>query len=199
MASSDDMGSPSVEGVGCTISSTSASEVEDRLRHLTHPLKGVKRTFLDADSAVHAERPVDGEAVEHMLRTVPRPGGGPSTASVCESMLMHQVGHSRAQIMHDVHAGSINRIHRCDESAELTYASGEPYRRRPTPTSAGTGEGCASSRSPQTAGSGTPGGTSRRRPGVKSASPAPWLPASSFRYARLAPHPYEAGFPQTRD
>jgi hypothetical protein len=38
-------------------------------------------------------------------------------------MLMHQLGHSRAQIMHDVQAGSINWIHRCDDSGELTYAS----------------------------------------------------------------------------
>jgi hypothetical protein len=36
------------------------------------------------------------------------PAGKPSTGSVCESMLMHQLGHSRAQIMQDVQAGSIN-------------------------------------------------------------------------------------------
>ena len=30
--------------------------------------------------------------------------------SVCESIRMHQVGHSRAQIMHEVQAGSISRI-----------------------------------------------------------------------------------------
>ena len=38
------------------------------------------------------------------------PGGRSGMGSVCESIWMHQVGHSRAQIMHEVQAGSISRI-----------------------------------------------------------------------------------------
>jgi hypothetical protein len=48
------------------------------------------------------------------FRVRPRaPAGRSGIGSVCESMVMHQLGHSRAQIMHEVHAGSINRIEPC--------------------------------------------------------------------------------------
>lgn len=41
------------------------------------------------------------------------PGGEPGTGSVWLPMSMHHVGHSRAQIMQDVHAFSTNRIRAC--------------------------------------------------------------------------------------
>jgi hypothetical protein len=41
------------------------------------------------------------------------PGGRSGTGSVCESMVMHQLGHSRAQIMQEVQAASISRIDPC--------------------------------------------------------------------------------------
>ena len=47
---------------------------------------------------------------EHVLGPLPRPGGQIGDRLGVRVDLMHQVGHSRAQIMHDVQAGSISRI-----------------------------------------------------------------------------------------
>ena len=53
------------------------------------------------------------------------PGWSAGVTSEWESMVMHQVGHSRAQTMQDVHAGSISRIDPC----RLTCAAAASARR----------------------------------------------------------------------
>ena len=124
----------------------------------------------------------------------------PATGSACESMLMHQVGHSRAQIMQDVQAGSINRIHPCDPSRELMYAADAACRRPPTRLPPPGPARAARHRDlPKPQGPGRPeapndGDLARHR-----APLAPWLRASSSQYAPPAPHPCAAEFPRTPD
>ena len=96
---------------------------------------------------------------------------------------MHQLGHSRAQIMHDVQAGSISLIVPCP-AARRRLDHGERRRTRPptvaAATSSGSASGASGARSPQTARSGTPGGTIRRRLGDAARSrPVPSRPARS--------------------
>ena len=67
----------------------------------------VERAHLDADPAVHAQRPVDREPVEHEAppargRAAAGAGRTESTVSAWPSMSMHQSGHSRTQSMHTV-------------------------------------------------------------------------------------------------
>jgi hypothetical protein len=113
---------------------------------------------------------------------------------------MHQVGHSRTQIMQDVQAGSINRIHRCDPSSELTCASDAACPRLPTGPPPPDQASAARHRDLPTPQDREPpeapndGDLARHR-----AHLAPWLQASSSRYAPPAPHPCAAGSPRTQD
>ena len=104
---------------------------------------------------------------------------------------MHQLGHSRAQIMHDVQAGSINLIVPCPADGRWFDHDGRRRTRPPTvaaATSSGSASGAPGSRSPQTALSGTPGGTIRRRLGDAAVSPGSFAPGqvSAVRAASTA-------------
>ena len=62
------------------------ADVELGVLELGAPVQGVERAHLDADAAVHAEREVDGEAVEDVALAGPAAGVVGGSSSLCESM-----------------------------------------------------------------------------------------------------------------
>ena len=124
------------------------------------------------------------------------PGRQTRNGSACESMLMHQVGHSRAQIMQDVQAGSINRIQPCDPSCGLMYAADAACRRPPTRLPPpGPARAARHRDRPKRAGSGTPGGTKRRRPGETSLSPGSLAPGQFIPVRAASTSSLRSGVP----
>lgn len=78
---------------------------------------------------MHSDQSMTNRSSTFVVRSLV-PGGRFSIGSVCESMLMHQLGHSRAQIMHDVHADPINLIDPCAPVTKrsLSLPEGSPKR-----------------------------------------------------------------------
>ena len=73
------------------------------------PLECVERADIDADAAVHAQPEVDlkpSSTLTHLGRLAP----GSVTCSTWLSRLMHHVGHSRTQSMHEVQASGTSAI-----------------------------------------------------------------------------------------
>lgn len=104
-----------------------------------------------------------------------RPRAGREWVRCGLTIVMHQVGHSRAQIMHEVQFGSIRAMEAVRRHRRLDPAAD---------SQAGHLVRCcrAPCRSPQTSGSGTPWGTIRRRPAAP-ASPGSLAPGQFARPA----------------
>ena len=162
------------------------------------PLQGVERALVDADAAVHAQRPVDGEPVQTLRVRSGVSAREVRIGSAWESIAMHQLGHSRAQIMQDVQAGSISLIVPCPAGGDgsITVGAAAPAADRAAATSSGSASGASGSRTPKTSPFGTPGGTSQRRPGDATDSPGSLAPGQARAAGRPAPRPCAAVCPR---
>ncbi len=139
------------------------------------------------------------------------PGWSAAITSECESMVMHQVGHSRAQTMQDVHAGSISRMDPC----RLTSAAAASARRsarlrhlgrlgigrrlhRGRPTPPGRVPRAAPAAALDRAGRSAPDWLrAHRAQGAGRSPPAPSPPARPAPYAPPAPRPCAAACRRT--
>ena len=86
------------------------ADVSRRVLELRRPVQRVERADLDADAAVHAQRPVDVEACRARSAAVPPALGRRRDRLLVRVDVMHHDGHSRAQSMHDVQFSSCSAM-----------------------------------------------------------------------------------------
>ena len=168
-----------VRGAGATNSST--SDRPAGVGAASHSRASNGHSSTQMPQYMHSDQSMANRSSTFRVRSR-APAGRSGIGSVCESMVMHQLGHSRAQIMHEVQAGSISRIVPWPAAGvgSITASAAGPGRRRsPRPPRPGRRPAHPEPGPPRPPRSGTPGGTIRRRLGDAAVSPGSLAPGQA--------------------